>query len=122
MFNREIDRSDFFTANLNEDNKKVQGFYQHKAIESFELGKKYYRDINLIFTYDKTNKQWYGTNPNLINEGVSDLTNKKECFSITKFMKKYYLAEKKGTGFVVGTMQERAKLNVEKRGYLMPII
>lgn len=122
MFNREIDKSDFFTANLNEDNKKVQGFYQHKAIESFELGEKYYRDINLIFTYDKTNKQWYGTNPNLINEGVSDLTNKKERFSITKFMKKYYLAEKKGTGFVVGTMQERAKLNVEKRGYLIPII
>ena len=47
MFNREIDKSDFFTANLNGDNKKVQGFYQHKAIESFELGEKYYRDINL---------------------------------------------------------------------------
>ena len=115
MFNREIDKSDFFMANLNGDNKKVQGFYQHKAIESFELGEKHYRDINLIFTYDKTNKQWYGTNPNLINEVMSDRTNEKERFSITKFVKKYYLTEKKGTGFVVGTKQERVILNVEKK-------
>lgn len=115
MFNREIDKSDFLTANLNGDNKKVQGFYQHKAIESFELSEKYYRDINLVFTYDKTNQQWYGTNPNLINEAMSDITNEKERFSITKFMKKYYLTEKKGTGFVVGTIQERLILNVEKK-------
>ena len=46
---------------------------------------------------------------------MSDITNEKERFSITKFMKKYYLTEKKGAGFVVGTMQERLILNVEKK-------
>ena len=85
-------------------------------------GNNIYRDINLLFICDKKNNQWYGTNSNLLLEPTYFATKQKGHFNAVKFFTQFYGIEKKGTGFVVGTLEERQKLNSENRGYLMPFI
>ena len=35
-------------------------------------------------------------------------------------MKKLYVTEKKGTCYILGTLEERAELNKQGKGYLIP--
>ena len=59
-----------------------------------------------MFTYDTDNKQWHGTNPNLLLEATYFATKEKGCFNAVKLFKQFYRIEKKGSGFVVGTPED----------------
>ena len=37
-------------------------------------------------------------------------------------MKKFYVTEKKETAYVLGTLEERTKLNAQGKSYLMPLV
>ena len=41
---------------------------------------------------------------------------------INEFLSDYYIKSKRGTGYTVGTVEERQKLDRNDRGFLMPII
>ena len=82
----------------------------------------YHRDLNSIFTIDyMISLQWFGTSRSLtyyaINENVLNKT-----FERNKFLADFYLKDKKGSGYTVGSLEERQKLDREGRGFLMPII
>ena len=48
-----------------------------------------------MFTYDRLDKQWYGTNPNLLIEAINFPTKNKQHFNAVKFLKQFYKIEKK---------------------------
>ena len=49
------------TIRLFDDYTKIQNVFMHNFNKRWLYGNNIYRDINLIFTYDTNNKQWYGT-------------------------------------------------------------
>ena len=61
-------------------------------------------------------------NPNLLLETTYFATKEKGHFNVVKFFKQFYRIKKKGSCFVVRTPEERQKLNLQNKGYLMPII
>ena len=65
---------------------------------------------------------WHATNPNFINEVNSEIINNKKLFVVSKFMKKFYENKRKGTGYVSGTLEERAELDKQGKGYLMSLV
>ena len=51
-----------------------------------------------------------------------EIINNKERFVVSKFTEKFYVTEKEGTGYVLGTLEERAELNKPGTGYLMSLV
>ena len=62
------DKKDTVTIRLFDDYTKIQNVFRHNFDNRWLYANNIYRDINLIFTYDTNNKQWHGTNPNLLLE------------------------------------------------------
>ena len=56
-----IKKKDAVTIRLFDDYTKIQNVFMHNFNKRCLYGNNIYRDINLIFTYDTNNKQWYGT-------------------------------------------------------------
>ena len=58
------------------------------------MGKSYYRDINLYFTYDTQYKQWFISGPNFCNEEICEkVTNRN--FDLKAFGKKFIIPKRK---------------------------
>ena len=85
----------------------------------FFLGKAYYRDINLLYLYDKQNKQWFTSGPELFNEAICEKVRNKN-FNLKAFALQYYHVDEKGNGYAIGHLHQRKALG--NRAYLMPII
>ena len=51
-----------------------------------------------------------------------EIINNKERFVVSKFTEKFYVTEKEGTGYVLGTLEERAELSKPGTGYLMSLV
>ena len=108
-------KKDTVTIRLFDHYAKIQNVFTHNFDNSWLYENDIHRDINLMFTYDTNNKQWYGTNPNLLLEGTYFATKEKGHFNAIKFFKQFYRIKKKGSGFV-GTPEERQKLNCKIKG------
>ena len=79
----------------------------------------YYRDFNLIFTFDyKKNFQWFGTSSMIIYYAMNEIVTKRNNLDVNKFYEDWYISLK-GTQYVVGTNAERNKLNLQGRGFSM---
>ena len=71
----------------------------------------YYRDFNTIFTFDWVKDyQWFGTSRLLTYYAINETVVSKNI-NISKFLADYYLKFKKGTGYIVGSTEERQKLD-----------
>ena len=55
---------------------------------------------------------YYTINETVVNKNID----------INKFLADHYIKFKKGTGYTVGSTEERQKLNRQKRGFLMPFV
>ena len=66
-FEREVIKSIALVGRLSEDNKNIESFFLHRNPDhpthylNFLLGRNFYGDINLYFTYDTKYKQWFTT-------------------------------------------------------------
>ena len=89
------DKKDTVTIRLFNDFTKVQNVFMHNFNNSWVYGKNIYRDINLMFTYDTNNKQWFETNPKLLLEATYFATKEKGLFNAEKFFKQFYGIEKR---------------------------
>ena len=85
---------------LNEEQTLLESFLLHRSPKSgteylnFFLGKAYYRDINLLYVYDKQNKQWFTSGPEFFNEAICEKVRNKN-FNLKAFALQYYHVEKK---------------------------
>ena len=82
----------------------------------------YYRDFNLIFTFDwKRNYQWFGTHSMVIYHTRNEIVTKTNDFHVNKFYEDWFISLK-GTQYVVGTSAERNKLNLQGRSFLISFV
>ena len=110
---------------LNEEQTLLESFLLHRSPKggkeylNFFLGKAYYRDINLLYVYDKQNKQWFTSGPEFFNETICEKV-RNTNFNLKVFAIQHYHVEKKGNGYAIGHLHQRKALR--NRGYLIPII
>ena len=86
------------------------------------LYKSIYRDRNSSFIKDSRTGKWFGTSDNLFHEATHYATKTKIPFDVSNFWGDFYEVQKKGTGYVMGTLFEWQKLLPKVEGHLMPFI
>ena len=85
---------------LNEEKTLLEYFLLHRSPKggteylNFFLGKAYYRDIKLLYVYDKQNKQWFTSGPGFFNEAICEKVRNKN-FNLKAFAIQYYHVGKK---------------------------
>ena len=88
---------------LNKEKTLLESFLLHRSPKDgteyliFFLGKAYYRNINLLYVYDKQNKQWFISGPEFFNEAICEKV-RNNNFNLKAFAIQYYHVEKKGNG------------------------
>ena len=74
----------------------------------------YYRNFNLIFTFDhKKKSRWFGTSSIIIYYVMNEIVTKPNNFDVNKSYEDWYISLK-GTQYVFGTNTERNKLNLRE--------
>ena len=81
-----------------------------------------YIERNSLFMKDSLTGKWYGTSENLFHEVTYYATKTKTPFDVSNFWGDFYEVQKKGTGYVMGTLDEWRKLVPKGLGHLMPFI
>ena len=71
---------------------------------------------------DSFTGKWYGTSENLFHEATYYATKTKTPSDVSNFWGDFYEVQKKGTGYVMGTLDEWRKLVPKGLGHLMPFI
>ena len=71
---------------------------------------------------DSFTGKWYGTSKNLFHEATYYATKTKTPFDVSNFFWDFYEVQKKGTGYVMGTLDEWRKLVPKGLDHLMPFI
>ena len=66
--------------------------------------------------------KWYGTKANLFHEATYYATKTKKPFNVSNISLDFYEVQKKGTGYVMGTLEKWIKLVLKGLGSLMPFI
>ena len=100
---------------LNEEQTFLESFLLHRSPKSgteylnFFLGKAYYRDMTLLYVYDKQNKQWFTSGPEFFNEAICEKVRNKN-FHLKAFALEYFHVEKKGNGYAFGHLHQRKAL------------
>ena len=84
----------------------------------FLLGRNFYRDINLYFTYDAQYKKWFTTGTEFLYQAMAEIINENP-FDLWKVLKNI-IFKKRGNGYVIGSRDQRQKLGY--RAYLMLLI
>ena len=124
-FEREAVKGLNLIVRSNEEQTLIESFLLHRSPKggteylNFFLGKAYYRDINLLYVYDKQNKQWLTSGPEFFNEAICEKVRNKN-FNLKALARQYYYVDKKGNGYAIGHAAQRRALG--NRSYLMPII
>ena len=85
---------------------------------NFWLGRNFYRDINLYFTYDTQYKKWFTTGTEFLYHAMAEIINE-NSFDLWKVLKNI-IFKKRGNGYVIGSRDQRQKLG--HRAYLMSLI
>ena len=68
-----------------------------------------YRDRNNLFMKDLLTGKWFGTGENLFLQATNYATKTKTPFNVSNFFFfffDFYRVQKKGTGYVMGTLSE----------------
>ena len=81
------EKRDTVTIRLFDDYTKIQNVFTHDFNNRWLYGNSIYRDINIMFTCDRLDKQWYGTNPNLLIEAIYFARKNKQHFNAVKILK-----------------------------------
>ena len=81
------EKKDTVTIRLFDDYTKIQNVFTHYFNNRWLYGNSIYRDINIMFTCDRLDKQWYGTNPNLLIEAIYFARKNKQHFNAVKILK-----------------------------------
>ena len=79
-------------------------------------------DRNNLFIKDNKNNKWLGTSENLFHKAMHYAAKTKTPFDVSNFGGDFYEVQKRGTGYVMGTLREWQKLVPKGEGQLMPFI
>ena len=99
-FERKEIKSMNLIVRLNEEQTLLESFLLHRSPKGgteyliFFLGKAYYRGINLLYVYDKQNKQWFTSGPEFFHEAICEKVRNKN-FNLKAFAIQCYHVEKK---------------------------
>ena len=115
-------KNDTVLVSLFDNNKKIKTTFIHNFNDINYYINLIYRDRNVLIMQDFHNGKWYHTNANLFHEATSYATKTKKPFNVSNFLGDFYEVQKKGTGYVMGTLEEWRKLVLKGLGYLMPFI
>ena len=80
-FEREVIKNKALVVQLSEDNKNIESFFLHRNPNhpmeylDFLLGRNFYRDINLYFTYDTQYKKWFTTGTEFLYQAIAEIIN-----------------------------------------------
>ena len=124
-FEREAVKGLNLIVRSNEEQTLIESFLLHRSPKggteylNFFLGKAYYRDINLLYVYDKQNKQWFTSGPKFFNEAICEKVRNKN-FNLKAFARQYYYIDRKGNGYAIDHADQMRALG--NTSYLMPII
>ena len=124
-FEREAIKGLNLIVRLNEEQTLIESFLLHRSPKggteylNFFLEKAYYRDINLLYVYDKQNKQWFTSGLEFFNEAICEKVRNKN-FGLNAFARQYYHFEKKRNGYAIGHADQMRALG--NRIYFMPTI
>ena len=83
------EKKDTVTIRLFDDYTKIQNVFTHDFNNRWLYGNSIYRDMNIMFTCDRLDKQWYGTNPNLLIEAIYFARKNKQHFNAVKILKQF---------------------------------
>ena len=109
-------------VSLFDDYKKIKTTFIHNYRDIWYYTNLFYRDRNSLFIKDSRTGKWFGTSENLFHEATHYATKTKNPFDVSKFLGDFYEVQKKGTGYVMGTLREWQKLVPKGDGHLMPFI
>ena len=70
------------------------------------LYKSDYRDRSSLFIKDFRTGKWFGTSENLFHEATHYATKTKNPFDVSNVFLHFYEVQKKGTGYVMGTLRQ----------------
>ena len=115
-------KNDLISVSLFVNNKKIKMTFIHNFRERNYYANIIYRDRNSLFMKDSLTGKWYGTSENLFHEVTYYATKAKTPFDVSNFFFDFYEVQKKGTGYVMGTLDEWRKLVPKGLGHLMPFI
>ena len=115
-------REDTISVSLFDDYKKIKTTFIHNYTDIWYYTNIFYRDRNNLFIKDNKNNKWSGTSENLFHEATHYATKTKNPFDVSKFLGDFYEVQKKGTGYVMGTLREWQKLVPKGEGHLTPFI
>ena len=102
-------------VSLFHDYKKIKTTFIHNYSVIWYYTNLIYRDRNSLFIKDSRTGKWFGTSENLFYEATHYATKTKNPFDVSNFFGgDIYEVQKKGTGYVMGTLREWQKL-VPKR-------
>lgn len=104
MHNTTNNNDYYYYVRFNETNHLIISTFYHKHFNSFM---NYHRDLNSIFTFDYIRSlQWFGTGRLLTYYAINkNVLNKN--FEINNFLVKSYWKDKKGSGYTVGSSEQR---------------
>ena len=114
--------NDTVSVSLFDNYKKIKTTFIHNFNDINYYANLIYRDRNILIMQDFHNGKWYGTSANLFHEATDYATKTKKTFNVSNFFFDFYEVKKKGTGYVMGTLEEWRKLTIKGLGYLMPFI
>ena len=99
-------KNDTVSVSLFDNNKKIKTTFIHNFKEINYYANIIYRDRNYLFMKDSKTGKWYGTSKNLFHEATYYATKMKTPFNVSNFGRDFFEVQKKGTGYVMGTLNE----------------
>ena len=115
-------KNDTVSVSLFDNNKKIKTTFIHNFNDINYYTNLIYRDRNVLIMQDFHNGKWYHTNANVFHEALSYATKTKKPFNVSIFWGDFYEVQKKGTGYVMATLEEWRKLVLKELGHLIPFI
>ena len=115
-------KNDTVSVSLFDDNKKIKTTFIHNSKEINYYTNIIYRDMNSLCVKDALTGKWYSTSENLYHGAIYYATKMKMPFNISKFWGDFYEVQKKGAGYVKGTLRDWQKLVPKGLDHLMPFI
>ena len=115
-------KNNLISVSLFDNNKKIKTTFIHNFREINYYTNIIYRDRNSLFMKDSLTGKWFGTSENLFHEVTCYATKTKTPFDVSNFWGDFYEVQKKGTGYLMETLDEWRKLVPKGLGHLMPFI
>ena len=115
-------KNDLISVSLFDNNRKIKITFIHNFREINYYANIIYRDRNSLFMKNSLTGKWYSTSENLFHEATYYATKTKTLFEVSNIFWGFYEVPKRGTGYVMESLDEWRKLVPKGLGHLMPFV